>query len=299
MGLLSETLDQLRSQIDQWRNNPNPVWGTPSGLPALDLKLGGLQPESLYLIAARPSMGKSSLGFQILFDVSRYFRDNRIDAMSAGFSAEMKKGAVVLREIARQANVEALRIRAGDITDEESERIDRAMREIDSLPIFIDDQYSKPTSEVVYTVADLEDQFGAKVGVVAYDYIQQAEDQGANRKDQVSLAAKTLKQLARSNKIPVIALSQLNRDIEKRQWTKDAGQEEKEPVLSDLKDSGVLEQEADVVIFIHLPGRWKQISEGRENEMCDAKLIVAKNRDGRTGPVWCQFDPLRTAFVEP
>lgn len=288
MGLLAGQLTKLRKDIATFRSAPRDVWGIPSGLEPLDRLIGGFQPEDLVIVAGRPSMGKTSFGMQASFDIAEYLKDKDEGQIVYIGSAEMRAPRLLMREVGRRTGINPEFIKRGLIDDEQMEHIERVLKYLDTLPIYIDDEYGLATEELRNRIIAMEAAHGIKVGFVAYDYIQLAQDRAYDDFKRAGIAAKNLKKIAHDMGIPVMGLSQLNRNLESR--------ENKEPILADLKNSGDVEDVTDVVLLLHRPDYHQMKHEGRESEIGEAQIIVAKNRDGATGLVRCDFDPVCTVF---
>jgi replicative DNA helicase len=281
-------VSKLRKDIKAFRANPTNVWGLPTGLEPLDRFLGGLQPGDLIIVGGRPSMGKTSFGMQASFDIAERFKKEAEGQIVYIGSAEMRAPRLLMREVGRRTGINPEYIKRGQIDDGQMQQIEDCLSWLESLPVFIDDEYGLPTDELRKRIVAMEAAHGIKVGHVTYDYLQLAAERVFDDFKRVSAAAKNLKRIAHDMGIPVIGLSQLNRKLEDR--------EDKLPTLADLKNSGDIEDVTDVVLLLHRPDYHKLKLEGREGELGEAQIIIAKNRDGQTGLVRCEFDPVCTAF---
>ncbi|MBY0430703.1 MAG: replicative DNA helicase [Rhodospirillales bacterium] len=294
--------------------------GVPTGLNDLDKKMGGLHPSDLVILAGRPSMGKTALATNIAFNAAAAYREER-DAMGnrkaadgavvAFYSLEMSAEQLATRILSEQARVESHKIRQGEMSHEEFERLVQASQELHRLPLFIDDTPALSISAVRTRSRRLKRQHG--LGCIVVDYLQLLRGSlGAridNRVQEISDITRGLKALAKELEVPVIALSQLSRAVEQR--------EDKRPQLSDLRESGSIEQDADVVMFVYReqyyleraePGRRPEESEEKFNERysgwqqrCEqvfntAEVILAKQRHGPIGTVRLFFDGNYTKF---
>lgn len=242
----------------------------------------------MVIIGARPSMGKTSAGMQFCFEVAELFQQHGDGEVVYIASAEMRANRLLMREVARRTGIDTYAMKRGELDDAQMEQIDAVIQHLDTLPIIIDDEYGLATSEVRSRVAAIEEVQGLRVGLLLYDYLQLAGDKAFNDFARTGIAAKTLKKIAHDANIPVIALSQLNRNLESR--------EEKSPTLADMKNSGDIEDITDVVLLLHRPDYHAMKKEGREAEIAAAHIIVAKNRDGQTGLIRVDFDPVCTSF---
>lgn len=252
------------------------ITGTPAGLPALDTMTNGFQPGDLILLAARPSVGKTALALQVA-----------INAMRVGhrvlvFSLEMPAGQLTERMLANVAGVHLSRIRSGLLYEHQWEPFARGTAELQALPLHVDDRGALTVAEM-RGVARRQRATGP-LGLVIVDYLQLARGTSdENRNQEVSSISRALKVMAKELAVPVLALSQFSRSAEKHDG--------KRPRLSDLRDSGALEQDADLVLFLHR----EDITDRLDRK---AELIVAKHRNGETGLIELNFDGARQRFNE-
>lgn len=294
--------------------------GVPTGLSDLDAKLGGLHDSDLLILAGRPSMGKTALATNIAFNAARAYREERdslgrkkaVDgAMTAFFSLEMSAEQLATRILAEQAEIASHKIRQGELSNDEFERLVLASQALTKLPLFIDDTPALSISSVRTRARRLKRQHG--LGLIVIDYLQLLRGSSSggseNRVQEVSEITRGLKALAKELAVPVIALSQLSRAVEAR--------EDKRPQLSDLRESGSIEQDADVVMFVFReqyyleraePGRRPDEAEDKFNDRharwqqrCEevwntAEVIVAKQRHGPVGTVRLSFRGEFTKF---
>ena len=254
--------------------------GFPTGLADLDGLTGGMRAGELIVIGARPSIGKTSLGLQIA-DHMAYFTDRT----SLIVSLEMNTDSLVDRLMAVHSGVDLQKIMGiQTLTDSDIRDIDIAREKVRNRPILIDDASDRTTTQIAAN-ARRQRARGAGLGVVMIDYVQLlAEDRRfAKREEEVSWISRRLKNLARSLKVPVIALAQLNRLAE--------GRKDHKPMLSDLRESGAIEQDADQVWLLHRPCFYD-----KNDRPGEADLIVAKNRNGRTGTVHLAYQDNITRF---
>ncbi len=293
--------------------------GVPSGLRDLDKKLGGLHPSDLLILAGRPSMGKTALATNIAFNAANLYRESKdasgnkqvLDgAKVAFFSLEMSSEQLATRIIAQEANIKSHNMRTGEISHDDFARLVETGRTLAELPLYIDDTPALSISSLRTRCRRLHRQVG--LGLVVIDYLQllTAGSGGMeNRVQEVSAITRGLKALAKELNLPVIALSQLSRQVESR--------EDKHPQLSDLRESGSIEQDADVVMFIYREEYYLSRAEPTQKpdegddryrerhskwmELCDkahniAEVIVAKQRHGPIGSVNLYFDGNYTKF---
>jgi replicative DNA helicase len=286
--------------------------GLSTGLVDLDKRLGGLHPSDLLILAGRPSMGKTSLATNIAFNIARaYKRGTRSDgsegAVEGGvvgfFSLEMSAEQLAARVLSEASRVPSHQIRHGDMTEDEMRRFIEAAKELESCPLFIDDTPALPISTIAARARRLKRQHGLDALVV--DYLQlarPASSRSEGRVQEVSEITQGLKAIAKELNIPVVALSQLSRQVESR--------EDKRPQLSDLRESGSIEQDADVVMFVfreeyyrerEKPGdhdiegmmKWKDAMSALHGR---AEVIIGKQRHGPIGTIELAFEGEFTRF---
>ncbi len=249
--------------------------GTPSGFKDLDEKTGGFQPGNLIILAARPSMGKSALVTNMAENAALAGR------AIALFSLEMSESELAQRFVASQARIKGEDLRRGKVAAERWPKILEACDRLAQAPLFVDDSSDTGVLEVRAKSRRLHAQVPDGLGLIIIDYLQLMRHEGhvESRVEQVGQISRGLKGLARELNVPVIALSQLSRAVEQR------GKEDKKPILSDLRESGQIEQDADLVMFIYRDEYYNQDSE-REGE---ADIIIAKHRNGPIGEVVLTF----------
>jgi len=286
--------------------------GISCGLKDLDEKMGGLQASDLVILAGRPSMGKTALATNVAYQVAKHYRaehqsDGSVRVLDGGvvgfFSLEMSSEQLATRIIAEQSGIASERIRRGKIAEDEFHRIVEVSRELQSLPLYIDATGGLTIGQVAARARRLKRQRG--LGLVVVDYLQllggSARRAQEGRVQEVSEITTGLKALAKELNVPIIALSQLSRQVENR--------DDKRPQLADLRESGSIEQDADVVLFIYREEYYLARKEPRPNtqEYFDwqeqmnrvtgiAELIIGKQRHGPTGVVELQFDATLTKF---
>lgn len=272
---ISKTLETSFEKLDELQRNQGLLRGVPTGLKTLDRMLSGFHKEALIILAARPSVGKTSLAI----NMAQYAAINHAKSV-AFFSLEMGQEEIIQRMISAQANLENWKIRHGQLNDDEMERYSIAMGELSDLNFFIDDTPGISVLEMRTKLRRLT--MKHPIDLVMVDYLQLCKSfVTESRVQQVSDISQGLKNLAREMKVPVVALSQLSRAVETR--------EDSRPQLSDLRDSGSIEQDADVVMFLSRPDR-----DNRE----DYFLSIAKHRAGSTGDIPLKFKGDRTRFYE-
>jgi replicative DNA helicase len=275
--LISANFDSL----DEKQKNKSLVTGVPTGFTHLDNLTSGLQNSDLIILAARPSMGKTALALNIA-------RNAAVDAgvPVAIFSLEMSKEQLSLRMLCAEARIDSSRLRGGFFTKEDWDRLTDAADCLSAAPIFIDDSASLSALEVRAKARRLK--MDKNLGLIIIDYLQLMQGRpGAERRDlEISDISRSLKALAKELQVPVLALSQLNRMLEQRT--------DKRPHLSDLRESGALEQDADVVAFIYRDEVYNK--EETNPRKGTAEIILAKQRNGPTGEVLLTFLNAYTRF---
>jgi replicative DNA helicase len=278
-SLLSENLDH----IEALHEAGTAITGTPTGYLDLDLLLSGLQPSSLVIVGARPAMGKTSFALGMLAHAA-------LDAPDAKpclfFSLEMSHLELTQRLLCSEAKVDSHRLRNGQLKGDDWSNISRAMGRLGQAPIWIDDNPNLTIMEIRAKARRLKSQVG-KLGMIVIDYMQlmTGRSTAENRQVEVSELSRGLKILARELETPVVALSQLSRNLEMRA--------DKRPMLADLRESGSIEQDSDVVMFIYR----EEIYDPKPENAGQADIIVAKHRSGPTGIVQLAFIPQFTRFA--
>ena len=310
-GNFSQTFLKFNQAIDQTiematlaMKSDQGIVGVPTGLSDLDEKLGGLHKSDLIIIAGRPSMGKTALATNIAYYAAKHMQDNNEKGSVAFFSLEMSSEQLSTRILSEQARISSHEIRTGKATEETLNRYIETSRNIYDLPLYIDETPAIAISTLSNRARRIKRLFGLKLIVV--DYIQLMRT-NSNRMDgrvqEISEITQGLKALAKELNVPVVALSQLSRAVEQR--------DDKKPQLSDLRESGSIEQDADVVLFVYREEYYlekKQPKQGSiehaewQSKMSDihgqAELIVGKHRHGSTGVVHVEFEGMFTKFKD-
>jgi replicative DNA helicase len=280
--LVRDLLKPAFEKIDTLYHQRGTVTGVPSGFARLDQFTTGFQPGELIIIAARPSMGKTSLCLNIALNAARAGKHVAL------FSLEMSNDQLVQRFLSMEARIDAQSLRTGNIKDKEWGEITRAMGVLAEVPIFVDDSAALTVSEVRSRSRRLAATTG--LDLIMVDYLQllrSTNTRVTNRVEIIDEICRGLKALAKELKVPVIALAQLNRSPESRN--------DKRPMLSDLRESGGIEQEADVVAFIYRDEYYNPPTPENENI---AEINIAKQRNGPTGLVQLRFDKRYTSFSD-
>ena len=278
---LSTLLGQAYDRLEYLHDHRGQILGVPTGLSQLDALLGGFQPSDLVILAARPSVGKTSLALNVAQHAA--VRENRKVAL---FSLEMSKEQLALRLLSAESGINPRPLQTGFVDETDWSKIAQVMNSMAAAPMWIDDSPALSVMELRTKARRLEaEQHGLDLVIVDYLQLMQASSpsRDANRVQEVSEISRGLKQLARELKVPVLALSQLSRGVEQRGTA--------EPRLSDLRESGSIEQDSDVVIFLY---RAEDQNPDAEVELIKAK--VAKHRNGPIGEVPLQFRKNNTRF---
>lgn len=273
---VKDVLEVTFERLDELSKTRGALRGVSTGIKSLDKMLSGLQKQELIILAARPSVGKSSLAINIAQHAA-----TQHNVGVAIFSLEMGRESIVDRMISAQGDIDNWRIATGNLEEEDFEKYSMAAGELAEAPILIDDTPGLSVLEMRTKARRL--QLEKDVGLIIIDYLQLVKAPNAeSRTQEVSKISQALKNLARELKVPVLALSQLSRAIEQRGG-------DKRPQLSDLRDSGSIEQDADVVMFLYRPD---------EEERDSLNLLIAKHRNGPTGELSLYFKSDRTKFFE-
>jgi replicative DNA helicase len=266
---LGDFMENVLDEMEALTNRKSEISGVPTGFTDLDQLTNGLQPGQLIVIAARPAMGKSTLALDIARCCS--IKHNR---PSQFFSLEMGRNEIGMRLLSAESRVALHHIRSGTTTDEDWTRLARRMPDVSAAPLYVDDSANITMNYIRSRARKRKAQGGLAMIVVDYIQLMQSDGKRAeNRQEEVSGISRSLKLLAKELEVPVVALSQLNRESEKRQ--------DKKPMISDLRESGAIEQDADMVILMHREDAYEKESP-RAGEV---DLIVAKHRNGPTATI--------------
>lgn len=265
--------------------------GVPTGYKKLDEITAGWQLSDLIIIAGRPAMGKTSFALSLAKNIAIDYR-----LPLAFFSLEMNNVQLVNRLISNVCSIPGNKILNGQLTPDEWERFDNNIRKMDGAPIYVDDTPGLSVFELRTKARRLVREHDIKILMI--DYLQLMNANGmrfSSRQEEVSTISRSLKSLAKELNIPILALSQLNRTVEQR-----VGPEEKRPQLSDLRESGAIEQDADMVLFVHRPEYYHIYQDEKGNDLHGmAQIIIAKHRKGATGDVLLNFRGEYTRFSNP
>lgn len=282
---LKELIWPTMERIEQMQGRAGAVTGVPTGFLDLDEKTAGFQRADLVIIAARPSMGKTAFALNV---VQHAAIERQIGV--AVFSLEMSKEALVQRLLCSEGLVDAQRLRRGALRDDDYPKLARAAGLLGTAPIWIDDSAALTPLQMRSKARRLKAEHD--IGMVVVDYLQlmQGPAQSENRQQEISYISRSLKALAKELDVPVVALSQLSRAPEQR------GGEHRRPQLSDLRESGAIEQDADLVCFIYRPEMYEKEDKDGNSLEGMAELIIGKQRNGPTGIVDLYFKKEYTRF---
>lgn len=277
---LKSILSQSFERLEELAKNPDKMRGVPTGFKDLDSKLAGMQDSNLIILAARPGIGKTTFALNIaLYSALKH-------KLPVGmFSLEMSKEELVDRLLVGHADIDAWKLKTGRLSDDDYSRLTEAMGDLSEAPIYIDDTPGMSILEMRTKARKLKAEKGLRFLIVDYLQLADSGKKIENRVQEVSFISQNLKNLARELKIPVMALSQLSRAVEHRG--------EKKPQLADLRESGAIEQDADVVMFLYFENDGEELLD-KSKRLC--KLSIAKHRNGSTGEMDLMFRGDRVKF---
>ncbi|MBF0187292.1 MAG: replicative DNA helicase [Magnetococcales bacterium] len=277
---LNQVIMPVFERLENLMDRGDDVTGVPTGFTDLDAKLAGLQPSDLLILAGRPAMGKTALAMNIAANAAI---DHEMPV--AVFSLEMSKEQLATRLLASQGRIDAQGLRTGRLSEEDYHKLTQAASELGKTPIYIDDTPALTITALRAKARRLKRERNIRLIVVDYLQLMRAPNAGENRVQEISMISQGLKAIAKEMNVPVIALSQLSRSVE--------GRTDKRPILSDLRESGSIEQDADVVMFVFREEYYKQEDTSLHGK---AELIVSKQRNGPTGTVNLTFLHQYTRF---
>ncbi len=269
---LAEVIREVKEKTELNRDKKGGITGLRTGFSNLDQLTSGLQPEELIILAARPSMGKSAFAMNLAINVAKRNTDGQ--AGVAIFSLEMSNEQLAARMLSAESNIENTKIKTGHLTSREWQFLEGGMQSLSRLKIMFDDSATVSVADIRAKCRKLSQE--GRLDFVVIDYLQliKGDDRSGNRQEEVAKISRSLKQMARELKIPILALSQLSREVEKR--------EDKRPLLADLRESGSIEQDADIVMFLYREDYYER---KQENKTGEVELSIAKNRQGMAGVV--------------
>jgi replicative DNA helicase len=268
---LREILLETFARIDERLGHQGAISGLSTGFRDLDNQTNGFHPAELVILAARPSMGKTAF----VLNLAEAMAD-RSRAGVVVFSLEQSKFELAERFLCMRGRLDMHKLRKGQLDEDERDRLMRVSHELSELPVFIDDQPGRSMSQIGAICRRLKRKDDIRIIIIDYLQLIEPEDKRAPREQQIAQITRRLKFLAKELQVPVVALAQLNRGVELR--------EDKKPKLADLRESGAIEQDADIVMFLHRPEMYNP-----EDQPGEAEVIVAKHRNGPTGLVKLSF----------
>nr|WP_314754045.1 replicative DNA helicase [uncultured Prevotella sp.] len=288
---IDPVIQQAVEILQNASQNSGGLTGIPTGYTKLDEMTSGWQKSDLVIIAGRPAMGKTSFALSVAKNIAVDYHEP-----IAFFSLEMNNVQLVNRLISNTCEIAGNKILNGQLTPDEWERLDKNLRKLTGTPLYIDDTPGLSVFELRTKARRLVREKGVKI--IMIDYLQLMNANGmkfGSRQEEVSTISRSLKGLAKELDIPILALSQLNRTVENRE-----GLEGKRPQLSDLRESGAIEQDADMVLFVHRPEYYHIFTDEKGNDLHGmAQIIIAKHRKGATGDVLLTFRGEFTRFQNP
>ena len=298
--------EAMRMTIEMASNaykNDAGIVGVPTGLTDLDDRLGGLHKSDLLIIAGRPSMGKTALATNIAYNAAKKIQEDNRKSTVAFFSLEMSSEQLSTRILAEQSRIKSNDIRRGRISEEQFDKFIETSKDISELPLYIDETPAITIAALSNRARRIKRLYGLDLVVVDYIQLMRAANFKDGRVQEISEITQGLKALAKELSVPVLALSQLSRAVEQR--------DDKKPQLSDLRESGSIEQDADVVMFVYREAYYIERKEPRPatvehaewqakmNEVSNlAEIIIGKQRHGPTGNVMLEFEAMFTKFKD-
>ena len=283
--------------------NEEGIVGVPSGLTDLDDRLGGMHKSDLLIIAGRPSMGKTALATNIAFNAAKKIQNDGRKSSIAFFSLEMSSEQLSTRILAEQSRIKSNDIRRGRISEEQFDKFIETSKDISELPLYIDETPSISIAALSNRARRIKRLYGLDMVVVDYIQLMKAANFKEGRVQEISAITQGLKALAKELSVPVLALSQLSRAVEQR--------DDKKPQLSDLRESGSIEQDADVVMFVYREAYYLERKEPRpatvehaewQAKMSEvsnlAEILISKQRHGPTGNIMLEFEAMFTKFKD-
>ena len=279
----AELLNHIFIELKEKSLNPT-LSGISSGFYDLDLLTQGFQKSDLIIIAGRPSIGKTALGLNLALNI---MRESKLPVLF--FSLEMSKEQIMYRVLSIEGNINQTRLKSGKLYKDDWLKLNKIIKIMSKVPFFIDDAPNLSIQDIQSKIKAILFEQG-QIGLVIIDYLQLMQNPKSkieNRVQELSIITRTLKNLARQFSIPIIALSQLSRNVENRI--------DKKPILSDLRESGSIEQDADLVLMLY-KNKDFHVKQNETQDYCLTELIIAKQRNGPLGSIKLKFDPNRTRF---
>ena len=299
----NQALDQTIEMATLAMKNDKGIVGVPTGLTALDEMLGGLHKSDLVILAGRPSMGKTALATNIAYNAAKKIQDDNRKSTVAFFSLEMSSEQLSTRILAEQSRIKSNDIRRGKISEDQFDKFIETSKDISELPLYIDETPAITIAALSNRARRIKRLYGLDLVVVDYIQLMRASSFREGRVQEISEITQGLKAIAKELSVPVLALSQLSRAVEQR--------DDKKPLLSDLRESGSIEQDADVVMFVFRESYYLKNKEPRPatvehaewqakmNEISHlAELLILKQRHGPTGTIMLEFEEMFTKFKD-
>ena len=277
---INSVIMDVYSRLDELSRSDSGLPGLPTGYPELDRQLTGLNKSDLILIAARPGMGKTAFALNLALNAAKKSEKDVVL-----FQLEMSKDQLASRLLSQEALIDSQKLKTGELDPDDWVKIARASNRLAKTHIYVDDNPAVTVAEIKAKCRRL----GDNLGLIVIDYLQlmQSGKRTENRVNEIAEISRSMKIMAKELDVPVICLSQLSRAVEKR--------EDKHPLLSDLRESGAIEQDADIVLFIYRDDYYNDESEDKNV----AEIIIAKNRHGSTGSLKLQWVGQYTTFSNP
>lgn len=305
MSQLLKAIDSVLESTEIWKDVKDGIWGLSTGFPSIDKLLGGVHNGEYTILAARTSQGKSALAVQIAREISiNLLVKTRETGEDAGrvlyFSPEMTSDQLVQRIASNISEVSSTTVKAGKASEDELDRWRRALNSIRKIdPHFVlHSGESMDVMDIKHSV-EVASNIGSPIKLVVIDYLQRlAAGQVRDAYERANIISATLKDITNKHNIPLIVLSQLNRGADRTGKGKDGEEEDRPPKLSDLRDSGRIEEDADAVWLLHRPNAVQKYSGTGEEQPQAATLQVAKNRNGRIGTLGLYFNPDIATFED-
>ena len=298
-----EAMKQTIEMASNAYKNEEGIVGVPTGLTDLDDRLGGLHKSDLLIIAGRPSMGKTALATNIAFNAAKKIQDEERKSSIAFFSLEMSSEQLSTRILAEQSRIKSNDIRRGKISEEQFDKFIETSKNVSELPLYIDETPAISIAALSNRARRIKRLYGLDMVVIDYIQLMRASNFKEGRVQEISEITQGLKALAKELAVPVLALSQLSRAVEQR--------DDKKPQLSDLRESGSIEQDADVVMFVYREAYYTERKEPRPNTVEHAEwmakmnevsnlaeIIIGKQRHGPTGNIMLEFEAMFTKFKD-
>lgn len=279
--VIGDFIGEAIDDIEAAQNKTDGAGGVPTGIADFDKLTNGLHPGQMIVVAARPAMGKSTLGID--FVRSAAIKHNMTSVV---FSLEMSRNEIAMRIIAAEGRIHMQKLRNGDMDEQDWQRLAAAQSRMADAPLFIDDSPNMALMEIRAKCRRLKQQHDLKLVVIDYLQLMSSGKRVESRQQEVSEFSRALKLLAKELEVPVIAISQLNRGPEQRT--------DKRPAISDLRESGSIEQDADMVVLVHRPDAYEK----EHPRAGEADLIVAKHRNGPTADITVAFQGNYSRFVD-